>query len=85
MTALGVSCLAIFVLNIVRNGFVLMAYGWNWFGADSFYVAHNVIAKAGSTVALLAVAYLVFMLLPELLSVIDDLAAEIKHHFGDAA
>jgi len=85
MTALAASCIAIFVLNIVRNGFVLMAYGWNWFGADSFYVAHNVIAKAGSTLALLAVAYLVFMLLPELLSAIDDLAAEIKHPFGDAA
>ena len=85
MKALAASCIAIFALNIVRNGFVLMAYGWNWFGDDSFYIAHNVIAKAGSTVALLAVAYLVFMLLPELLSAIDDLAAEIKHALGDAA
>jgi archaeosortase A (PGF-CTERM-specific) len=85
LTALTASTLAIYLLNIVRNGFVLMAYGWDWFGSDSFYVAHNIIAKAGSTLALLAVAYLVFMLLPELLSVLDELAAEIKHPGGDAA
>jgi archaeosortase A (PGF-CTERM-specific) len=84
MAALLASTLAIYILNVVRNSFVLMAYGWGWFGADSFHVAHNIIAKAGSTVALLAIAYLVFSLLPELLSVIDELAAEIKHPGGDA-
>lgn len=83
--ALLASTLAIYVLNVVRNSFVLMAYGWDWFGSDSFHVAHNIIAKAGSTVALLAIAYLVFALLPELLAVIDELAAEIKHPGGDAA
>jgi archaeosortase A (PGF-CTERM-specific) len=85
LTALLISTLTIYLLNIVRNSFVLMAYGWDWFGSDSFYLAHNVIAKAGSTLALLAIAYLVFLLLPELLEVIDDLAAEIKHPGGDAA
>lgn len=85
LAALVLSTLVIYVLNIVRNGFVLMAYGWNWFGDDSFYVAHNVIAKVGSTLALLAVAYLVFLLLPELLRLIDELAATIKHPGGDAA
>ncbi len=82
LAALLASTLTIYVLNIVRNSFVLMAYGWDWFGSDSFHVAHNIIAKAGSTVALLAIAYLVFALLPELLVVIDELASEIKHPGG---
>jgi archaeosortase A (PGF-CTERM-specific) len=82
LAALLASTLTIYVLNIVRNSFVLMAYGWDWFGSDSFHVAHNIIAKAGSTVALLAIAYLVFALLPELLTVIDELATEIKHPGG---
>ena len=57
-------------------------YSWPTDGAglgkDSFDIAHNIIAKMGSTVALLAISYLVFLLLPELLSIIDELAAEIK-------
>jgi archaeosortase A (PGF-CTERM-specific) len=85
LAALTASTLAIYGLNIVRNGFVLMAYGWSWFGVDSFDMAHNIIAKAGSTLALLAVAYLVFMLLPELLEVMDELMVEIRHPGGDAA
>jgi exosortase/archaeosortase len=32
----------------------------------------------------LAVSYLVFLLLPELLSIIDELAVEIKPRRGDA-
>jgi len=84
-TALAASTLTIYVLNIVRNGFVLLAYGENWFGDDSFNVAHNVISKVGSTLALLAVAYLVFLLLPELLLLIDELASVIKHPGEDAA
>ncbi|MCJ7445596.1 MAG: archaeosortase A [Methanotrichaceae archaeon] len=85
LVALIASTVIIYLLNIMRNSFVLVAYGWNWFGKDSFYMAHNVIAKFGSTIALLAVAYLVFLLLPELLSVIDDLFREIKHPGGGTA
>lgn len=84
MTALAASTLSIYSLNIIRNGFVLMAYGWSWFGENSFDIAHNLIAKIGSAAALLAVSYLVFLLLPELLSIIDDLAAEIRPRRGDA-
>ncbi len=80
--ALAASVLIIYILNIFRNAFVIVAYGWNWFGDDSFYVAHNVIAKFGSMVALLIVAYLVFMLLPELLALIDELEMEIRHPRG---
>jgi archaeosortase A (PGF-CTERM-specific) len=85
LKALAASTLSIYALNIARNGFVLMAYGWSWFGESSFDVAHNVIAKLGSTAALLAISYLVFMLLPELLSIIDELAEEIKPKRGGAA
>ncbi|MGA9099903.1 MAG: archaeosortase A [Methanotrichaceae archaeon] len=84
VTALIASVLTIYILNLFRNAFVLMAYGWNWFGNDSFYVAHNIIAKFGSMIALLSVAYLVFMLLPELLTVIDELEMEIRHPGGAA-
>ena len=85
LAALAASTFSIYLLNIVRNGFVLMAYGWSWFGEGSFDIAHNIIAKMGSTLALLVISYLVFLLLPELLSVIDELAAEIKPGRGDAA
>jgi archaeosortase A len=85
LTTLATSTIAIYVLNIMRNGFVLMAYAWSWFGSDSFDIAHNLIAKLGSTVALLAISYFVFLLLPELLMILDELATEIKHHGGDIA
>ncbi|MFB3765879.1 MAG: archaeosortase A [Methanotrichaceae archaeon] len=84
LIALVSSVLAIYILNVFRNAFVLMAYGWDWFGNDSFYVAHNIIAKFGSIIALLTVAYLVFMLLPELLTLIDELEMEIRHPGGAA-
>jgi len=85
LKALAASTLSIYVLNIVRNGFVIMAYGWSWFGEESFEIAHNLIAKLGSTVALLAISYVVFLLLPELLSIIDELAAEVKPKRGGTA
>jgi archaeosortase A (PGF-CTERM-specific) len=84
LVALAASTVSIYLLNIVRNGFVLMAYGGSWFGSESFEIAHNIIAKVGSTVALLAISYLVFLLLPELLSIIDELAADIRTPRGDA-
>lgn len=83
--ALAVSTISIYALNIVRNGFVIMAYGWSWFGSESFEVAHNMIAKIGSAAALLLISYLIFLLLPELLLIIDELAADIRHPRGDAA
>lgn len=84
-TALVVSTLVIYSLNIVRNAFVLAAYGQGWFGDDSFEVAHNIIAKAGSTVALLLIAYFVFSILPELLVLIDELGGELRNHGSDKA
>jgi archaeosortase A (PGF-CTERM-specific) len=77
--ALALSTLIIYSLNIVRNAFVMAAYGEGWFGDDSFFVAHNIIAKAGSTLALLIIAYFIFSILPELLALIDELGGELMH------
>src|SRR5665647_570772 len=62
----------IYVLNILRNAFVLTATGNQWFGLpeNSFYISHNVIAKFGSIGALIVISYLVFKLLPELLDMV---------------
>jgi len=50
-----------------------LAYGEQWFGADSFIIAHNYVAKAGSGVALFVISYMVIRILPELLGMIDGL------------
>jgi len=70
----------IYLLNLVRNTFVIIAYGFTWFGspAESFYIAHAVIAKIGSTIALFAIAYVVLTILPELLYMIDGIAELLK-------
>jgi exosortase/archaeosortase len=64
---------------------VVVAYGEEWFGDESFYLAHNVIAKAGSAVALFVIAYVVLILLPELLDMIDEFASDIRHGGGEPA
>ncbi|MCQ1537090.1 archaeosortase A [Methanosarcina sp. KYL-1] len=68
-----VSVPVIYILNLIRDVFVVMAYGGQWFGADSFMIAHNYIAKAGSGVALFMISYAVLRILPELLEMIDGL------------
>jgi archaeosortase A (PGF-CTERM-specific) len=72
-TAFVVSVPVIYVLNLIRDIFVVVAYGEQWFGADSFIIAHNYIAKAGSGIALFAISYAVLRVLPELLEMIDGL------------
>ncbi|AKB80493.1 archaeosortase A [Methanosarcina horonobensis HB-1 = JCM 15518] len=68
-----VSVPVIYVLNLIRDIFVVVAYGEQWFGADSFIIAHNYIAKAGSGIALFLISYAVLKILPELLTMIDGL------------
>jgi len=63
----------IYILNLIRDIFVVVAYGEQWFGADSFIIAHNYIAKAGSGIALFIISYVVLRILPELLGMIDGL------------
>jgi archaeosortase A (PGF-CTERM-specific) len=70
----------IYVLNLLRNVFVIAAYGLQWFGGadESFYIAHTVIAKVGSTIALFVIAYVVLDILPELLEMIDGITSLLK-------
>jgi len=60
----------IYVLNLIRN--VGVVYGVEELGL-SFYTMHNVIGKAGSLIALIVLAFIVFDLLPELYDNIMDL------------
>lgn len=63
LAALAVTLIPIYFLNLIRNaGVVYMV------GADitSFEMAHNIIAKAGSLIALIALLFLTFKIVPEL-------------------
>jgi archaeosortase A (PGF-CTERM-specific) len=64
----------IYVLNIVRNVFVAAAYFEQWFGPplQSFYIAHGIMARIFVMLSLIAVAYAVFMILPEALDLIEN-------------
>jgi len=68
----------IYVLNLIRNVFVIIAYTDQWFpylpqiasngewGYESFFWAHNVLAEGGALIALIAIAYGLFILIPDL-------------------
>lgn len=71
--AFMISVPVIYMLNIVRDVFVIIAYGEQWFGPQSFEIAHHMIAKVGSGIALFAIAYGVLRILPELLDLIEGL------------
>mgnify|MGYP000428854153 CR=1 FL=1 len=75
----------IYLLNLGRNVFVILAYTGQWFpylpeiasngeyGFESFFWAHNVICELLALVALIAIAYGLFLLIPRLGSLADDL------------
>ncbi len=80
--AFAVSVPVIYILNLVRNVFVVIAYGYQWFGENSFQIAHHYIAKIGSGIALFVIAYAVLLTLPELLDAIDRLFAILRVYVG---
>ncbi len=75
----------IYLLNLLRNVFVVIAYTDQWFpylpaiagngelGYESFFWAHNVIAELGALVVLIMIAWGLFRLIPAL----GDLAADL--------
>ena len=75
----------IYILNIVRNVFVITAYTEQWFpylpaiagngefGYESFFWAHNVMAELGALAFLVILAYVLFTILPELGTLADSL------------
>lgn len=88
-----ISVPVIYVLNLVRNVFVISAYGNQWFqlfpdtiiswtgeSVDyaSFFWAHNIFAEAGSLIALVIISYAVISLLPETLVYLQDVAKLIR-------
>ncbi|RLI01043.1 archaeosortase A, partial [Candidatus Bathyarchaeota archaeon] len=56
----------IYVMNLFRNLIVCLICGYLLFGDNSFFVAHNVIAKFFSLLVVFVVAYLCFRIFPEL-------------------
>jgi|GEM_PF-4795643 len=57
-----------------------------WFGSNSFQIAHHIIAKTSSGVALFVIAYMVMCILPEILELIDGLwgmTAEQMHNLRE--
>ncbi|MDY6865222.1 MAG: archaeosortase A [Halobacteriota archaeon] len=72
--AFMVSVPVIYLMNLLRNVIVTTAYVNSWFGtpAHSFHIAHNVLAKIGSMIILIVIAYAVFTVLPEVLDLIEE-------------
>jgi archaeosortase A (PGF-CTERM-specific) len=63
LIALSVTVIPIYFLNLIRNVSVIFLVGGQ---ITSFSMAHNVIAKAGSLIALIILLFITFKLLPEL-------------------
>lgn len=83
LKAFIVSVPVIYALNILRDVFVSAAYFKNWFGQplESFFIAHSVIARIAALIALIAIAYAVFKILPEALDFVEDFIAAVKNSF----
>lgn len=81
-----ISVPVIYFLNLIRNIFVINAYGMNWFGSPdvSFYIAHTIIAKIGSLIALFIIAYGVLKILPEITDMIDGILKMVISIFKHA-
>jgi len=88
----------IYILNLLRNVFVIIAYTEQMFpfypeiagngemGYESFFWAHNVIAELLALVFLVLIAYGLFRLIPKLGSYAEELyqlfMEEVRKEFG---
>lgn len=88
----------IYILNLLRNVFVIIAYTEQWFpyfpavasngeiGYESFFWAHNVIAELLALVCLVVIAFGLFSIIPKLGKFADDLyriySYEVRKAFG---
>ncbi|MDD1646603.1 MAG: archaeosortase A, partial [Methanomicrobiales archaeon] len=85
----------IYILNLFRNVFVIIAYTDQWFpflpeiasngeyGYESFFWAHNVLAELGALIALVIIAYGLFILIPELAVWAADLVGVYRQDLGE--
>ncbi len=93
LKAFIVSVPVIYLLNVVRNTFVISSYGNQWLQiapqtivewtgetADyaSFFWAHNVFAELGSLIALIIISYAVISILPETLTYLRDIFSLVE-------
>ncbi|WP_266076116.1 archaeosortase A [Haladaptatus caseinilyticus] len=90
LKAFTIAVSIIWVLNVARNVFIALAFGNQWFqffvgpitslagyadpGMVSFFIADRVLSQLLAVVALVAILWLVLRDLPELLTVIEDVA-----------
>jgi archaeosortase A (PGF-CTERM-specific) len=88
LTALAITIPTIYVLNIVRNVFIAVAFGDQWFqwfvpqvmaltgyeqpGLVSFFIADRVISQALSVVVLVVLAWATVRQMPSLFVVVED-------------
>ena len=77
LKAFLVSIPTIYVYNIFRNIFVIVSFGYSWFGENSFYIAHNIVAKIFSTLVFIVLVYIILRMLPELMELLCALKDEI--------
>ncbi|MHC1627178.1 MAG: archaeosortase A [Methanoculleaceae archaeon] len=75
----------IYILNLFRNAFVIMAYTGQWFsflpdigesqypGYGSFFWAHNVLSESLALIVLIGLSYILFSSLPELGRMAEEL------------
>ncbi len=82
LKAFFVSVPILYVLNIFRLMFVTSAYFGQWFGTQSFDIAHGLISRFGEMASLIVIAYAVFVILPEALDLIEDLFRFLKTTFS---
>lgn len=75
----------IYIANLFRNAFAIYAYGNQLFqfgiigtAHESFFWAHNVIAKIYSFLVVVILAYLTFKIFPEFLTLIEDIISSFK-------
>lgn len=88
LLALGVVVPIIWTLNVIRVAFITLAFSYQWFQVFidevmwlfgtpyptkvSYYVADRVIAQSLSVVALIAIAWIIVKIVPEVLTVFED-------------
>jgi len=86
--ATALAIVVIYVLNILRNAFIAVAFGDQWFqvfvgpvmaitgyedpGLVSFFIADRVISQGLAIVALVGITYAVVRIVPELLSLLEE-------------
>ena len=81
---IGIATVPIYIINIFRNVFVIMAYFYQWFPwcgerfvndprSASFFWSHNVMCEGGAFFLIIVIAFLLFKFAPGLVSIIRNI------------